>query len=145
MYCSRCGSPNIDGARFCEKCGMGLPGAAPVETAAGAAAAPAPQPPPVYTDPRVRGAAPYSVPGPGGKVYATGKNPAVALLLSFFLPAVGQFYNGDAKKGGLILAGYFVSLILAGFGVGFVTGLGLWIYSCIDAYRVASGAAPLAA
>ena len=44
-------------------------------------------------------------PGSGGQV-VTGKNPTVALVLSIFLGAfgVGQFYNGDWKKG-LAMAG----------------------------------------
>ncbi len=153
MYCSRCGFPNADEARFCEKCGMGL-GSAPQgsgapSAAAAPAAAPSPAPswqpsqhPGAYTDPRLRGAAPYPS-APGERRYAVGKDPTAALLLSLFLPAIGQFYNGDTKKGLMILGGYFVSFILSFVYIGILTGLGLWIWSVIDAHNVASGKGPL--
>lgn len=150
MYCSRCGSPNADGARFCEKCGMTL-GAAAAASASGSAPAasdpapqwqPPPQQPPYYADPRMRGGATFPT-APGGKVYATGKSPFVAVLLSFFIPGVGQFYNGDAKKGGLMLGGLVLSIILAGVLIGIIGIFAVWIWSMVDAYNVASGKTPL--
>jgi TM2 domain-containing membrane protein YozV len=94
-------------------------------------------------DPRMRGAATGTMAGPGGKLYAVGKNPAVALILSLVIPGVGQFYNGDNKKGAIILGGYFVSWILAAAVIGFVGVVGFWIWGMIDAYNVASGKSPL--
>ena len=128
MYCPNCGSPNAEGARFCEKCGtsMGVPAApmppvgAPMPGPVGgpgmggaptAGAAPQPQwqappqqtwqppPPQGYVDPRAAHRSGVAI-GPDGKRYAVGKEPVVALLLSlFFVIPVGQFYNGDVKKG----------------------------------------------
>lgn len=96
---------------------------------------PYPQQPPVaYADPRLRGtgqAAAASTP--------TGKSPGLAVLLSFLIPGVGQFYCGDSKKGGIMLAIYFVSWLLVGFGIGFIGILGVWLWSMIDAYNLASG------
>lgn len=156
MYCSKCGSPNVEGARFCEKCGNSLStgGAATwaVEgrSAAGAgtpSAAPNQPPTPQQqwqapqgpgADPRMRGAAPLQ-----GTRFASGKEPVTALLLSMFLPAIGQFYNGDNKKGAIMLGGYFVSFILWFVYIGFLGTLGIWIWSMVDAYSVASGKTPV--
>jgi TM2 domain-containing membrane protein YozV len=75
-----------------------------------------------------------STPGASGQV-VTGKNPAVALVLSLLIPGAGQFYNGDMKKGGLMLALAIIGLIVSG---GLIT-LGVWIWAMIDAYQVANG------
>ena len=95
----------------------------------------------------MRGGAPgYAAPayvGPGGKVYATGKNPAVALILSLFIPGVGQFYNGDNKKGGIMLGGFILSVVLTTIVIGVFGMLGIWIWGMIDAYSVASGKTPI--
>ena len=64
-------------------------------------------------------------------------NPTVALVISIFLGAFGggQFYNGDWKKGLAMAAGS----ILLGIPSGGLVSLGVWIWSMIDAYQVASG------
>jgi TM2 domain-containing membrane protein YozV len=76
---------------------------------------------------------------------AAGKNPVVAVLLSCFIPGVGQFYNGDNKKGAIMLAVWFVSLILIVVAIGIFSLLAVWVYSMIDAYQVASGQKPVSA
>jgi TM2 domain-containing membrane protein YozV len=121
MFCAHCGSPNDDTAKFCFKCG-----AATVAAGSGAAASPQP-------DPRMRGgAAPHTV---AIRRLATGKNPTVATILSVFIPGVGQFYNGDMKKGAVMLGiGVLLGALTAGVG-----WLGMMIWSAIDAYKVASG------
>ena len=80
-----------------------------------------------------------------GRSYAVGKNPAIAFLLSFFLPAFGQVYNGDLKKCFAMWGGYFLSFVFAVFTAGFgsILGFGVWIWSMIDAYNVASRKSPL--
>jgi TM2 domain-containing membrane protein YozV len=120
MFCPKCGSSNDDTARFCAKCGGPL---APAVAGAGETAAGAGT---------MRGAS-----SAGGGQVVTGKNPTVALVLSIFLGGlgVGQFYNGDWKKG-LAMAG--ASLVL-GIPTGGLVPLGVWIWSMIDAYQVASG------
>jgi TM2 domain-containing membrane protein YozV len=119
MFCPNCGAQNADTAKFCEKCGNAL-----------AAAAPAPP----HPDTRVRGVEPS--PTHSNQVVA-GKSPGVALVLSLVLPglAIGQFYNGDIKKGALMLA---VAIIGGALSSGLIT-IGIWIWSMIDAYQVASG------
>ena len=75
----------------------------------------------------------------GPKTFATGKNPIVAMILSILIPGVGQFYNGDMKKGAVMLAAAIVGGV---FTLGLVW-LGMMIWSAIDAYQVASGKSPL--
>lgn len=142
MFCSKCGSPNDDAARFCGKCGAGLPAAAMAASAGAADAPTAPIPPPPaspqgYADPRMRGgaapAAGYGQPAPG----AQGKNPVIAVLLSFFIPGAGQMYNDQVQKGALMLGGYILSWFLAILVIGFVGVVGIWLWSMIDAYKVA--------
>jgi TM2 domain-containing membrane protein YozV len=144
MFCSKCGAQNDDSARFCQKCGSPL--AAPSPNPPPPAQGPAPpqvqappplyQAPPIPVDPRMRGG-PQMPPMVAGKVYATGKTPWVAVLLSFLLAGVGQFYNGDTKKGAIMLvAGIVLIFTIVGY-------LGIMVWSMIDAYQVASGKSPL--
>lgn len=79
-------------------------------------------------------------PEPTGSFHPTGqtvsgKNPWVALALSFVIPGVGQFYNGDHSKGAVILIG----AIVGGLVSGGVLTIPVWIWAMIDAYKVASG------
>jgi TM2 domain-containing membrane protein YozV len=65
----------------------------------------------------------------------TGKNPVLALVLSLVICGVGQFYNSDVKKGALMLIGFVLGIFISGGLISF----GLWVWSMIDAYLVASG------
>jgi TM2 domain-containing membrane protein YozV len=59
------------------------------------------------------------------------KNPGVAAVLSFLIPGIGQFYNGD------FLRGLFWLIITPGFWI-FTAGLFGWpfhIISSITAYH----------
>jgi TM2 domain-containing membrane protein YozV len=117
MQCPQCQHANREGRRFCAKCGAAL-------AAAGSAdAGPAP-------------GTMRSTTAPRGQV-VTGKSPVVALVLSVFLGSlgVGQFYNGDWKKG-LAMA---VASVLLAVPTGGLVPFGVWIWSMIDAYQVASG------
>lgn len=142
MFCSKCGSPNDDTGRFCQKCGSPLAVPAP--------AAPAPQyaapaqyatPAPPH-DPRMRTTSPPPQ-AVEGKSFAVGKTPWVAVLLSVLIPGLGQFYNGDMKKGGIMIVAYIVSWALTAVVIGGLGVFGVWLWSVIDAYRVAKGTAPL--
>ena len=122
MFCAKCGSPNNDGAAFCAKCGaaLGTAGAGnPGATASG----------PETTTMRGHASAATRT--------VAGKNPTVALVLSIFLGAfgAGQFYNGDWKKG-LAMA---VATLVLGVATGGLVAFGIWIWSMVDAYQVASG------
>lgn len=83
---------------------------------------------------------------------ATPKNPGLAAVLSFFVPGLGQIYNGEIFKrflfillpGGATIASCLVwslSLRLAAFPVVLVVGSAVyliaWILGIIDAYATA--------
>jgi hypothetical protein len=73
-------------------------------------------------------AAGYMAPsGQPGMMVVAAKNPAVSLLISFFLPGVGSMVNGDTNTGILILVLYVVSVALSFFLIGLPFALGLWI------------------
>jgi TM2 domain-containing membrane protein YozV len=73
----------------------------------------------------------------------TQTNPLIALLLSLIVPGAGQLYNGEAKKGWVILA----CCLSLGALTYWITGLNkitvalalllLWLSAMVDAYRVA--------
>jgi TM2 domain-containing membrane protein YozV len=65
----------------------------------------------------------------------TGKTPVVAAVLSAVIPGVGQFYNGDVKKGLAMLIGAFVLAAPTG-GLAWVA---LAIWGAVDGYQVANG------
>lgn len=92
-------------------------------------------PPAVYQQPSFP-------PGPGG--YGTPpvmqvmpKNPAIALLISFFIPGVGSMYAGKTNTGVIILVCYIVALGLSFLLIGVPFAIGLWIWGMIDAYKAA--------
>jgi len=121
MFCPQCGAPNDATAKFCFKCGAALSPVAP------------PVAPPV-ADPRVRGAA---VPATAEPMVASGANPVVAAILSFFIPGLGQLVNTDVKKGALMFV-LWIILFVPTVGVG---SLAVAIWSAVDGYRVATGTA----
>lgn len=62
------------------------------------------------------------------------KNPAIALLASFFFPGLGTLMNGQVGKGIGIFAGYFVSWIMAFLIIGIPFLFGFWVWGMVDAY-----------
>ena len=71
-----------------------------------------------------------------GPVVASGdKSPVLAVVLSCVIVGLGQFYNGDWKKGLLMLVG---TLVLSA-ATGGVAWLGFALWSAIDAYMVTKG------
>ncbi len=68
-------------------------------------------------------------------------NPAIATMVSFLLPAGGQFYNRDFKKALAILGAYVVCGFIAGSVVAlwlaFLLALVIWGWAVMDAYAVA--------
>jgi TM2 domain-containing membrane protein YozV len=60
------------------------------------------------------------------------------------VPGIGQFYNGEAKKGGIMLVACFIAWALAlSTGIFFLAVGLLSVWSAVDAYRVAKGTAPV--
>ncbi len=118
MFCATCGRQNPDSSRFCVGCGVALGGALV--------------------------ASPPTLPAHLGqrspaKVFAQGKSPGLALVMSLIIVGLGQFYNGDVKKGLLMLVGAIIGGVIS-------VSLLWWImalWSAVDAYRVAKCTVPL--
>jgi TM2 domain-containing membrane protein YozV len=77
----------------------------------------------------------YVVAPPAGTIAIAPKNPAVSLLISFFLPGVGSMVNGDVGTGIAILILYIVGWALAFVLIGIPLAIGAWIWGLIDAYQ----------
>lgn len=65
------------------------------------------------------------------------KNPALAAILSFLINGLGQIYNGETKKGLIIIGVQIINALLALIIIGFFTGLIVFVWSIYDAYKTA--------
>jgi TM2 domain-containing membrane protein YozV len=65
------------------------------------------------------------------------KNPAVALIVSFFLPGVGSMISGQPAVGAAILVAYILGWILTLVIVGFLILLAAWVFGLVHAYQSA--------
>lgn len=63
------------------------------------------------------------------------KNPGLAAILSFFIPGLGQIYNGQIGKGLLIITLQAINALLCLVVIGFITGAIVWVWSIYDAYK----------
>lgn len=67
------------------------------------------------------------------------KSSGIAVILSFFIPGLGQIYNGQIGKGILfIIIGFILALSMIVL-IGFVLYPIFWIYNMYDAYKSAEG------
>ncbi|HIH74328.1 MAG TPA: hypothetical protein HA306_03470 [Methanosarcina sp.] len=64
------------------------------------------------------------------------KNPAIAALLSFIVPGLGQIYAGDLYRGLALFAALVVSLCLIALIIGFFTFFATWVFAISDAYKM---------
>lgn len=65
------------------------------------------------------------------------KSPILALILSIFFPGIGQFYNGQPKKGIILIIAAIISVALFIIMIGAVLYLIVWVYALYDAYTSA--------
>ncbi len=65
------------------------------------------------------------------------KNAGLAAVLSFFIPGLGQIYNGEVGKGLITIVVQIINGFLATIFIGFVTGAIVWIWAIYDAYTTA--------
>ena len=100
------------------------------------AASQAQAPPQIQAAPQIHGSVQFS-----GSPQAQGvpqailpKNPALGVIVSFFLPGVGSMVNGDAMRGVIILAVYIVGWFLAFFLIGIPILFGAWVWGLVDGY-----------
>jgi TM2 domain-containing membrane protein YozV len=77
----------------------------------------------------------YLTPGVSAGMVVAPKNPAVSLIVSFFIPGVGSMINGDVGTGVAILVLYIVGIALAIILIGIPILIGAWIWGMIDAYQ----------
>jgi TM2 domain-containing membrane protein YozV len=82
---------------------------------------------------------PYGQPQAGSPVQqvVAAKNPAIGVVLSFFIPGLGTMVNGSAGRGVLILALYAVGWLLSFFLIGIPILIGAWIWGLVDGYTSA--------
>lgn len=64
-------------------------------------------------------------------------SPILALILSFFIPGLGQFYTGQMLKAVALLVLAVIFGFLGSFLIGIPLYLIVWIYSMYDAYTAA--------
>ena len=64
-------------------------------------------------------------------------SPFVAVILSFFIPGLGQFYTGQLIKAILLFIAACVFGFLSTILIGIPFYLIIWLYSMYDAYTVA--------
>jgi TM2 domain-containing membrane protein YozV len=62
------------------------------------------------------------------------KNPALGVILSFFIPGLGSMVNGSGARGGIILAVYAFGWILSLVLIGIPILIGAWIWGLVDGY-----------
>ncbi|MDD5242453.1 MAG: zinc ribbon domain-containing protein [Syntrophorhabdaceae bacterium] len=65
------------------------------------------------------------------------KNSGLAAILSFFIPGLGQIYNGQIGKGLLMIVALIVCIVLTIVIIGIFLWLILWLYGIYDAYNTA--------
>lgn len=65
------------------------------------------------------------------------KDPGAAAVLSFFVPGLGQIYNGEFGKGFFAIIGIMISFILTRIFIGFIFVAIIWVWAIYDAYKSA--------
>lgn len=64
-------------------------------------------------------------------------SPGATAFFSFFVPGLGQMFNGQAAKGAMLLLAMFVAFTILDFGSFGVPGIVLRAVAALDAYRIA--------
>jgi TM2 domain-containing membrane protein YozV len=82
---------------------------------------------------------PYAqgIPLQGGQPMIVPKNPALGVILSFFLPGLGSIVNGSVGLGVAIMACYFVAWLFTLVLIGIPFVIGTWIWGLVDGYASA--------
>ncbi len=151
-YCTSCGTDNVQGSRFCSRCGATL---APAPGAWRASDEPstepnnppfseAPNPPPVtgtYTPPRPTDYPVYN-PSPNTTLHRQTfgtdvVHPAIPALISFFFPGLGLLFLPNKVGLGVSIFAGFVALNIVLFILAVVTlGLGSCLFLAVPLLNV---------
>jgi TM2 domain-containing membrane protein YozV len=67
-------------------------------------------------------------------------SPLIAVILSFFIPGLGQFYTGQMMKALVLFVLAVVFGGLSAFVIGIPFYILVWLYSMYDAYTAAKAA-----
>ena len=122
LSCKKCGAQLEPDVQFCDSCGAKIG-----EGKRAVPSEPSNQEPTPTTLPNIIQQEPPVSPS------TQKKSPGLALIASFFIPGLGQIYNGKTAKGFAI---FFGSLI--GSLIFYIPGLIVWIYGMFDAYSTAN-------
>ncbi len=109
--------------------GQTVDGGVPPQTPGPILVHPPAPPPPAY--------ATNTIHGQPGQLVVAPKNPAVSLLISFFIPGLGSIINGNTTTGVVILICWIVSWVLTVVIIGFIGLTAFWIWGMVDAYQSA--------
>ncbi|MBT8508524.1 hypothetical protein AZH53_08915 [Methanomicrobiaceae archaeon CYW5] len=66
-------------------------------------------------------------------------SPIIAVILSFFIPGLGQFYTGQLLKAVALFVLALIFAALSTIVIGIPLYLIVWVYSMYDAYVTAKG------
>jgi TM2 domain-containing membrane protein YozV len=62
------------------------------------------------------------------------KSAELAAILSFFIPGLGQVYNGEFVKAFMFVLGAMLGAALCELLIGFFIALPIWVWAVVDAY-----------
>jgi TM2 domain-containing membrane protein YozV len=70
------------------------------------------------------------------------KIPLLALALSFFVPGLGQIYNENYVKGGIMIGLCALAIVLDITIIGLIIGIplmvGVWVWAMVNAHKTAA-------
>ena len=101
-FCFNCGYKLVGDYKFCPECGQDLSG-------------------------KAMGSNTQTANSPSSE-----KSTLLAVILSLFLPGLGQIYLGLDHKGAIFLIAYVISAILILILIGFLLCLVIWIWALVD-------------
>jgi TM2 domain-containing membrane protein YozV len=64
------------------------------------------------------------------------RNPGIPTVMSFFIPGLGQIYNGQILKGLILMPIYFVAAAFWWLIIPIFIAVPVWLFSMYDAYAV---------
>lgn len=76
-------------------------------------------------------------PAPMSSVYVERKSEGLAAVLSFFIPGLGQIYNGQIGKGIIIFILFAIFSAMIFILIGLILAPLFWIWNIYDAYSTA--------
>ena len=117
VICPNCGKNTPEG-KFCESCGASVQTTQTFQQ-------------PVAQQPV------YAAQQPAAAMMQK-KSAGVAVILSFFLPGLGQIYNGQIGKGIILIILSVVFWLLSSIVIGIPFYIILWIYGMYNAYSTAN-------